>query len=137
MNKQSSILTAQVVKDSISYILGGGFRLNDAHLPRPNCTVPDDFFGVGVASNPNPATDDYIIQQLRVLGVLQVRLDLSYSDITSFQGRFCNALIDAGFAITLRLIPPFESAKHMHLADEQAKWQSFIEEVITCYLVSV
>lgn len=133
MTKQSSMLTPQVIKDGIAYILRSGFRLDDGHLPRPNCTVPDDFFGVGVASNPNPATDGYIIQQLRVLGILQVRLDLTYGDISSFQGRFCNALIDAGFAITLRLIPPFESAKNMHIVDEQVKWRSFIEEMVTCF----
>ncbi len=131
MTKQSSMLTPQLVKDSLTYILSGGFRLDHAHLPRPHTTVPDDFFGVGVASNANPATDAYIIQQLRVLGIFEVRLDLSYDDITGFQGRFCNALIEAGFAVTLRLIPPFESAKNMHLAEEQAKWQTFIDEVIT------
>jgi hypothetical protein len=100
MTKQSSMLTSQVIKDGVAYILSGGFKLNDAHLPRPNCAIPDDFFGVGVASNPNPETDDYIIQQLRLLGILQVRVDLGYGDVTSFQGRFCNALIDAGFEIT-------------------------------------
>lgn len=133
MSKQSSMLTPQVIRDGLAYILSGGFRLDDAHLPRPNCTVPDDFFGVGVASNANPATDAYIIQQLRKLGLFEVRLDLSYGDITGFQGRFCNALIDGGFAVTLRLIPPFDSAKNMHLAEEQAKWQAFIDEVIACF----
>lgn len=133
MAKQSSMLTAKVISDGLMYILGGGFKLGDAHLPRPNCTVPDDFIGVGVASNANPATDIYIIQQLRTLGILQVRLDLSDGDITNFQGRFCEALLDAGFAITLRLIPHFETAKNMHLPNEQAKWQAFIEEVIVHY----
>jgi Lipopolysaccharide kinase (Kdo/WaaP) family len=133
MTKQSSMLTLQVIYDGLRYILGGGFRLEDAHLPRPHHTVPADFVGVGVASNADPATDAYIIQQLRELGIVDVRVDLSFDDIISFQGRFCEALLEAGFAVTLRLIPPFESAKNMHLASEQASWKAFIETVITRY----
>jgi tRNA A-37 threonylcarbamoyl transferase component Bud32 len=133
MHKQSSMLTVQVIRDGLRYIFGGSFSLRDSHLPPSNRTVPEDFFGVGVASNPAPETDVYIINQLRILGVLQVRLDLSYGDTTSYQGRFCEALLDAGFAVTLRLIPPFESAKNMHLMDEQANWQAFVDEVIERY----
>lgn len=133
MSKQSSMLTAQVIQDGLRYILSGGFRLNGGHLPPPNRTVPEDFFGVGVASNADPATDAYIIQQLRALGIIDVRLDLSYHDIISDQGRFCEALLNAGFAVTLRLIPPFESAKNMHATTEQASWQAFIDAVLAQY----
>ncbi len=130
MHKQSSMLTPQVIRDGLRYIFSGGFSLNDGHLPPPNRAVPEDFFGVGVASNPDPATDAYIIHQLRSLGILQVRLDLSYGDTTNYQGRFCEALLDAGFAVTLRLIPPFESAKNMHLTIEQTSWKVFVDGVI-------
>jgi Lipopolysaccharide kinase (Kdo/WaaP) family len=133
MAKQSSMLTAQVILDGLRYILSGGFKLDDAHLPRPHHTVPADFVGVGVASNADPATDAYLIHQLRTLGVMDVRLDLSYDDIISFQGRFCEALLEAGFVVTLRLIPPFDSAKNMHLAAEQASWKAFINVVIARY----
>ncbi len=133
MHKQGSMLTPQVICDGLRYILSGGFRLGDGHLPPPNRTVPEDFFGVGVASNPDPATDIYIINQLRILGVLHVRLDLSYGDTTSYQGRFCEALLNARFAVTLRLIPSFESAKNMHLSTEQTNWGDFVNEVLELY----
>ena len=133
MRKQSSMLTPQVIRDGLRYILSGGLSIRDGHLPPPNLTVPEDFFGIGVASNPDPATDTYIINQLRELGVLQVRLDLSYDDIISYQGRFCEALLSAGFFVTLRLIPPFESAKNMHLAAEQTSWRAFVDAVIGQY----
>ena len=133
MRPQASMLTLQVIRDGLGYLLNGGFKLSEGHLPPPHRTVPEDFFGVGVASNANPATDAYIIDKLQALGVLQVRLDLSYDDIISYQGRFCEALLDAGFAVTLRLIPPFESAKKMHLAAEQASWSAFIDAVLKLY----
>lgn len=130
MPLQSSMLTLQVIRDGLRYILGGGLRLPQGHLPPAHHTVPEDFFGVGVASNVDPATDVYIIAQLRILGIRQVRLDLSYDDLIGFQGRFCDALLEAGFAVTLRLIPPFESARQMHTVEEQAHWQAFINTVL-------
>lgn len=133
MRPQASMLTLQVIRDGLGYLLSGGFKLSEGHLPPPHRAVPEDFFGVGVASNADPATDTYIIHQLQALGVLHVRLDLSYDDIISYQGRFCEALLNAGFAVTLRLIPPFESAKNMHLTAEQASWSAFIDAVLKRY----
>ncbi len=130
MSNQSSMLTTRVIYDGLRYILGGGLRLAKGHLPLEHHAVPEDFFGIGVASNADPATDAYVIAQLRRLGIRQVRLDLSYDDLIGFQGRFCDALLEAGFSVTLRLIPPFESARLMHTAEEQTHWQAFINTVI-------
>lgn len=127
---QSSMLTMQVILDGLRYILGGGLRLPQGHLPPAHHMVPEDFFGVGVASNADPATDACIIAQLRTLGIRQVRLDLSYDDLIGYQGRFCDALLEAGFAVTLRLIAPFESARLMHTTEEQVHWQAFIQTVL-------
>jgi hypothetical protein len=124
------MLTLQVIRDGLQYILSGGLRLPRGHLPPAHHMVSEDFFGVGVASNANPATDACIIAQLRTLGIRQVRLDLSYDDLIGYQGRFCDALLEAGFAVTLRLIAPFESARLMHTAEEQAHWQAFIQTVL-------
>lgn len=131
MSKQISMLTLQVIRDGLQYILGGGLRLPHGHVPPEHHTVPEGFFGVGVASNTNPATDAYIVAQLRNLGIKQVRLDLSYDDLISYQGRFCDALLEAGFTVTLRLIPSFESARLMHTAEEQVHWRAFINTVLT------
>lgn len=124
------MLTLPVIRDGLRYILGGNLRIADGHLPPAHHTVPEDMFGVGVASNTDPATDAYIIAQLRRLGIRQVRVDLSYDDLIGFQGRFCDALLEADFDVTLRLIPPFESAKLMHTAEEQAHWRAFINTVL-------
>ncbi len=131
MSSQSSMLTLPVIRDGLRYILGGNLRIADSHLPPEHHMVPEDMFGVGVASNLDPATDAYIIAQLRRLGIRQVRVDLSYDDLIGFQGRFCDALLEAGFAVTMRLIPPFESARLMHTAEEQTHWRAFINTVLT------
>ena len=76
-SKQPSTLPSQVIKDGLSYILRGGLRIKNGHLPPTNHTVPDDFFGVCVASNVDAATDAYVISQLKALGIKNVRLDFS------------------------------------------------------------
>ena len=127
---QPSMLTNQVIRDGLWYILTGGLWLRGAHLPVSGQLVPDDFIGVCVATQADPAVDDYVIQQLQALGVKRVRLDFTYGDLDGPNARFLQALIDANFRINLHLVQPFEAAKHMLLASEQAVWQQFVTEVV-------
>lgn len=113
MMQQSSMLTWQVIRDGLSYILRGGLRIKTGHIPPNNHQVADDFFGVCVASAPDPEMDAYVIAQLTNLGVKQVRLDFTYGDLSSFNARFLRALIAANFNITLHIIQPFAAAKSM------------------------
>ena len=76
---QPSMLTNQVINDGIRYFLTGGLWLRYAHLPVNNHTIPDDFIGVCVATQEDPAVDDYVIAQLHALGVKRVRLDFTLS----------------------------------------------------------
>ena len=131
--KQPSMLTRQVIRDGLSYILRGGLRLKNGHLPVPNHAVPDDFFGVCVASNADAKTDDYVIQQLKALGITNVRLDFSYGDLGNFAERFLQRLITEKFKVTLHLLPPFEAAKNMQNTSEQAGWSAFIHAVLEAY----
>ena len=55
--------------------------------------MPKDFIGIGVASNADASTDDYVITQLRALGINQVRLDFTYGDFEQFNARFLSRLI--------------------------------------------
>ena len=131
--QQPSMLTSQVIRDGLSYILRGKLRIKSGHLPKPNHIVPEDFFGVCVASNENPATDTYVIKQLKDLGIKSVKLDFSYGDIVGFNARFLQALIAEEFKVTLRLFPLFEAAKNMQNAAEQERWKAFIQGVIEQY----
>ena len=131
--KQPSMLTRQVIKDGLSYILRGGLRIKNGHLPPKNHTVPNDFFGVCVASNKDAATDAYVIHQLKMLGVNNVRLDFNDGDIGHFTERFLQALIAEKFNITLHLLPTLEAARNMQSSDEQACWSAFIHAVLGQY----
>lgn len=132
-SKQPSTLPSQVIKDGLSYILRGGLRIKNGHLPPTNHTVPDDFFGVCVASNVDAATDAYVISQLKALGIKNVRLDFSYDDLDNFTARFLQTLIAEKFKITLHLLPTLQAAKNMQNSAEQARWNAFIHAVIEQY----
>lgn len=127
---QPSMLTKQVVRDGLSYFLRGGLWLRQAHLPVNNHEIADDFIGVCVATQEDPAVDAYVIAQLQMLGIKRVRLDFTYGDLESANARFLSALIAAGYRVNLHLVQPFQVAKQMLLASEQAVWQQFVSDVL-------
>ena len=137
MTQPASMLTGQVIRDGLSYILLGGLRIKNGHIPPSGHRIPDDFFGVRVASNTNPATDAYVITQLKKLDIKQVRLDFTYSDLNSFNGRFLQALIAENFNVTLHLIQPFSAAKNMQSVAEQAIWHDFLQAVLDNIGISI
>lgn len=133
MAHQSSMLTKQVIRDGLSYILKGGLRIKNGHLPTSQHTIPSNFIGICVASNANPAVDDYIVRQLHTLGIKRVRLDFTYGDMDSHNARFLRRLIAEKFEITLHLLQPFDAAQNMHTADEQAVWRDFLVQVLDTF----
>lgn len=130
---QPSMLTKQVILDGLSYIFRGGLHIKNAYLPPSNHIIPADFIGVCVASAPDPATDDYIISQLRALGIKQVRLDFIYGDLNGFNARFLRALIANNFSFSLHLVQPFAAASNMQSATEQVIWQQFLVDVLDAF----
>ena len=131
--KQPSILTTQVIRDGLRYILAGGLRIKDGHLPTAQHEIPINFIGICVASNVDPNIDTYVVEQLKILGVKRVRLDFSYGDLDSFNARFLQRLIDENFEVSLHLLQPFEAAKNMHLVSEQHIWQQFLKSVLLTF----
>ena len=132
-NKQASMLTKQVIRDGLSYIFKGGLRIKNGHLPINQHHIPSNFIGVCVASNANPATDDYIIVQLQKLGVKRVRLDYSYDDLSSFNARFLHRLIAEKFEVTLHILQPFSAAKNMYDSSEKSSWRQFLVQVLDTF----
>ena len=129
----TSILTQQVIRDGLSYILKGGLRIKNGHLPINHHTIPSNFIGICVASNADPAVDDYIVRQLLALGVKRVRLDFTYGDMDNYNARFLRRLIAEKFEITLHLLQPFDAAKDMHTLSEQTVWKDFIVQVLDTF----
>ena len=133
MVKQASMLTGQVIRDGLSYILRGGLRIKNGHLPSNQHTIPSNFIGICVASNANPAVDDYIVQQLQTLGIKRVRLDFTYGDFDNHNERFLRRLMAENFEITLHLLQPFDVAKNMHTFEEQTVWRNFLVQVLDTF----
>ncbi len=133
MNKLPSMLTRQVIYDGLRYILGGRLRIKNAHLPVTEHIISKNFMGVCVASNENPAVDAYIIEQLNVLGIKQVRLDFSYGDLTSFNARFLHTLIANNFSVSLHVVQPFAAAQRIHTIAEQTVWRQFLTGVLNTF----
>ena len=127
------MLTGQVIRDGLSYLLRGGMRIKNGHLPPSNHHIPDNYFGVCVASNVDPAVDDYVIAQVHALGIKRVRLDFSYGDLSKFNARFLSALIAENLQVTLHLVQPFIAAKNMQSATEQAIWREFLQAVLDAF----
>lgn len=131
--KQPSMLTRQVMLDGLKYILSGRLWLKNSHLPALNHVIPEDFTGLCVASNADPATDHYVLEQLQTLEVKRVRLDISNDEARPFQERFLRNLLSAGFSVTLHAVQPYEAAKNMRSSQAQAEWKQFIEELCQAY----
>ncbi len=127
------MLTGQVIRDGLSYFFRGGMRIKNGHFPLTNHLIPDDFFGICVASSADPTMDAYVIAQVKALGIKQVRLDFSYGDLNNFNARFLRALIARNLQVTLHIVQPFAVAKIMQNAAEQAVWREFLEAVLDTF----
>lgn len=128
--KQASMLTWPIIRKGLAYILSGKLYIKRGHLPPAGHLVPADFIGVCVASAADAGMDDYVITQLRLLGIKQVRLDFTYGDLESFNARFLERLITEKFNVTLHLVQPFAHARNMESAAEQAIWKTFLNTVL-------
>lgn len=117
----------------VAHLLGGRFHLPGAHLPAGSHTVARDFAGIGVATCPDPAHDDYVLDALGELGVRQVRLDYTYDSPGSHAERLLGRLVDASFDVLLHLVPPPAAAREMPAADACARWRAFLAETFECW----
>lgn len=124
------MLTWPIIRGGLAYILTGKLTIKNGHVPPAGHVIPADFVGICVASASDPEMDDYVIAQLRLLGINQVRLDFSYADLDGFNARFLQRLIAEKFQVTLHLLQPFANAKKMETATEQARWQAFLHTVL-------
>ncbi len=136
--KQHASFIKKMLLDTFLYFIKGGFYHPKAHsLSASGQVIPNDFLGVCIASNLNPETDTYVINQLNTLGIKRVRLDFSYDDLNSFNTRFLQRLMLENFGITLHLIAPFEAANNMHSQHEQMRWQQFLVTVVDRFGASI
>lgn len=124
--KPKGVMTWSLFARALWYVLKGKLFIHHGHLPLQNHTVPNNFIGIGIATAHHSATDDYVINALREIGINEVRLDFTYGDLDGFNARFLQRLIDEQFAISLHIVPPQYAAKHMESALELQTFETFL-----------
>lgn len=131
--KPNKMLTWPLLLRAIWYIAQGKLTTRRGHMPDHNHHIPNNFVGVGIASEQNPAIDDYVIAQLNTLNIREVRLDFTYGDLDGFNARFLRRLLAEKFAVTLHIVPPMFAAKHMEDSLELATYEAFLTKVLDQY----
>lgn len=105
-----------------------------SHKVQGSLRIPDDFFGINIASSEDERCDTYVLARLRELGINNVRLAFSYCSFEGPTARFLDKLLTNQFAVTLVVLPPLDDARTM-LSDRsvQEQWRNFIVEVFSRY----
>ena len=105
--------------------------LRQRHDIKRSTAVPDDFFGINVATSDDPLCDEYVVCALRELDIQNVRLSYSYDADGAATERFLLRLLDEGFDVLLALLPPRQDAAAMTTdVQAQTRWRGFVENVI-------
>lgn len=114
---------------NIAYLVSGKLRSKNGYTPQKNHVIAKDFAAAGVATSQNPASDEYIINALKSLSVVRVRLDFTYGDFNNHIARFLEKLIRENFKVHLHLVQPLDEAKRMAMQTAQDTWQQFVRDV--------
>ncbi len=120
----------QFAVSNFRFLLSGGFRLPSGHQLKSNHKILSEFFGICVASSPDPACDDFNVNCLRELGIEHVRLDYTYSAPTDYTERFLTRLLQDGFHVCLHLVQPCEEARHMRTDAVRREWRAFVRAAL-------
>lgn len=97
-------------------------------------SVPEDFFGINVATSEDEDCDEFVLARLEELKINNVRLAFSYCSFEGAADRFLNKLLNKGFIVTLVLLPSYVAAKNMLICDAtQKEWRSFLARVFENY----
>ena len=95
-------------------------------------TVENEFFGINIAPSADPQVDEFIVEQLQVLGLKHVRMNFTYDSLGGYAERLLKRVIAADFKVLLDLIPPFEEAKNFK-ENAQQRWVDFLNTIADQY----
>ncbi len=115
---------------NLRFVARGGAFLPAGHIPPSGHRVPDTFIGICVASSPDPACDEYVINRLREMGIRHVRLDYTYGSDDRHTARFLDRLLDESFIVLLHLVQPFEEARAIETEASQRCWRAFVGQTL-------
>ena len=121
------------LKSNLAY-LPRLIRQLGADMPSHPAVVPADFFGVGVATNPDRECDEYVLEQLKTLGTTQVRLDLAPGSLGSHQERLLGRLLAMEeFAVCVHLVPDCHARRVAASDLEHEEWEEFVHTLLGRY----
>jgi len=119
---------------ALKYSVSGRWRTDQAGNPAGEHQVIPDFLGVCVASNDDPACDDYIIERLRELGLTRVRIDFTYNSRGQYGERFLRRLLDDKFKVCLHLVQPIAESERINKSDQSREnWRLFMAETLAAH----
>ena len=120
----------EFVAGCVKHVLGARFHLTGAHKAPANHAVGADFVGIAVASAPDPATDDHVLEALKALGIRRLRLDYGYESPNDHTERFLGRALEESFEVLLHLVQPFEEARRMPAPDALERWRGFVTDTL-------
>lgn len=137
-NSETYNLWPRMIKDWSRFLLGSRLWSSVPHTFTRQAQVPEDYFGINVASAEDPVCDDYVVCRLRELGINHVRLNFTYLSFGTHEERFLTRLLSEGFDVMLNLAPPCEDASKMHRGEAaQSRWRDFLQGVFEAFGESV
>ena len=104
------------------------------HRSRASLRIPEDFFGINIATSADERCDDYVMARLQELGIKNVRLAFSYCSVDGPAARLLDKLLAHHFVVNLVVLPPMDAARMM-LTDTgvQEQWRRFMDGVFSRY----
>ncbi|MEK9770876.1 MAG: lipopolysaccharide kinase InaA family protein [Nitrosomonadales bacterium] len=108
--------------------------LKNKHLP-PNQThkIPENFFGVNIASNQNPDTDTFILKKIKELNVKNVRLYFTYKDLNNHKKRLLEKLANENLNIIININPPYEDCLNFNNSSSRYHWKNFLDKFFNLF----
>lgn len=124
-----AVMNSRLLLKALKHVVKGGLSFPGGHIPPAGHAVAEDFAGVGVAAAEAPAVDDFILDQLKALGIKNVRIDFSYGDENGPAARLLQKLLETDLQVLVHLVQPFDAAFTMKNGQTQNAWREFVSHV--------
>jgi hypothetical protein len=128
MTQESGILPAWIrfARHALGSALAAPWVRASRCLSPAAAAVPPDFLGLCVATQEDPACDEYVLAHVKELGIRHVRLDFTYGDEGSWMERLLLRLEAEGYGVCLHLVQPRDEAARMAEPAVRDAWRSFV-----------
>lgn len=116
--------------DVLSYFIKTYPRSKVSHLPAESCSVPADFFGVCVAPGDAQGYDDFLLAELKELGVKHVRVDVMEPNPPTAVVDLTDRLHEEGIRVCLHIVQRPMRAALAGQVQIDKQWRGFIANLL-------